>query len=275
MTAPKRDSRSHSHEVAVGAPPDVVWRAITQAEQLVKWFPFTARSTPGRGGAIELEWGAPFRGLCRIETWEPPRHLRMTWLEAPPGAAGSAGVAGAKPTFVDWHLEAKGGGTVVRLVHSGFGGDASFDDEFDGTRRGWEFELCALREWLAADREAPRRLFWAMVPVALAAEATWRRLTGEKGFVRAGWSPSLRVGQRCRIELATGDVVEGQVVVNAPPLEFAATAENGLRGLFRFGFERGHGVQIAHAWFESWSMEEPPFAALEARCTDALKRCLA
>jgi len=271
MTAPGRDSRNHLHELSLAAPLDVVWRAITTADDLVRWFPFEARADGRAGGTIELIWGPQIRGRCRILAWEPPHHLRTTWMDAANPATDRA--ESPSPTFVDWHLETKGGRTVLRLVHSGFGAGATFDQEFDGTRRGWAHELEALRCWIEGDRAAPRRVFWAQVPVELSAGETWRRLTEPDGFVRALPDATARASSRCRIELATGDVFEGEIVANAPPEEFAATLVAPVRALFRMGFERCHGVTQAHAFFETWSMPPRDFAALESRVTAALHRC--
>ena len=44
---------------------------------------------------------------------------------------------GAPPSVVDYYLEGRGGTTVMRLVHSGFGATANFDDEYESTGASW------------------------------------------------------------------------------------------------------------------------------------------
>jgi len=38
------------------ASPDDVWRALTDARELVRWFPLDARVTPGAGGSMVWSW---------------------------------------------------------------------------------------------------------------------------------------------------------------------------------------------------------------------------
>ena len=45
----------------------------------------------------------------------------------------------------EYELERDAGKTTLRLVHSGFGDGAEWDDLFDATRAGWAFELRGLR----------------------------------------------------------------------------------------------------------------------------------
>jgi hypothetical protein len=73
---------------------------------------------------------------------------------------------------VDFHLEARGETTVLRLVHSGFGADESWDDQFDGTTAGWGYFLYNLRCYLEQHRGGARRLIWKRL-----------RLPGERGAI--------------------------------------------------------------------------------------------
>jgi uncharacterized protein YndB with AHSA1/START domain len=62
----------------------MVWRALTEAEELTRHFPLEARVTPGVGGSIWISWGGAWNGELRIEIWDPPSRLRLT--EAPRAA---------------------------------------------------------------------------------------------------------------------------------------------------------------------------------------------
>ena len=44
--------RKLEREVMLEAPVDKVWKALTDAQELKKWFPLEARVTPGAGGEI-------------------------------------------------------------------------------------------------------------------------------------------------------------------------------------------------------------------------------
>jgi uncharacterized protein YndB with AHSA1/START domain len=116
MNATEKKTRAHTHEIEIAAPMDAVWKAISDAEELTRWFPLEAQVEPGAGGVIRYRWG-DMQGICRIESWEPPNHLRTSWMafDMPQQSSGEARLA------VDWFLEGRGGRTVLRLVHSGFG----------------------------------------------------------------------------------------------------------------------------------------------------------
>ena len=53
--------RSFSMSIDIDATPEEVWRALTDAGELMRWFPLQARVTPGKGGSRVLGMG---RALC-------------------------------------------------------------------------------------------------------------------------------------------------------------------------------------------------------------------
>ncbi len=55
-------SRAIKKEVLIDVAPDVVWRALTEADELSRWFPVEARVAPGAGGSIWLSWGGGAEG---------------------------------------------------------------------------------------------------------------------------------------------------------------------------------------------------------------------
>lgn len=273
MGGPKSKTRSHEHELNIEASPETVWKTITSAEELVNWFPLQAEAKLGTGGHLTYRWGPDLAGTCRIETWDPPRHLRTSWMEAtlPEGSSKSE----KRQLAVDWFIEGKGGRTVLRLVHSGFGYDARWDEEFEGTRRGWNYELGSLKHYLERHTGKKRRVFWIRRPVKLSAAQVWERFTGPNGIIREGKLDSLGAGDRYRITMATGDEVKGVVRINTPPQEFAGTTENFNDGLMRFGFENcGKGPE-AHIMMSTWGVPAAETNALEKRWREVLQKTFA
>lgn len=57
--------------------------------------------------------------------------------------------------IVDYILESRGGKTVLTLVQSGFGDDAAWDAEFEGTNLGWKVFLHNLRHIAAHHPNKP------------------------------------------------------------------------------------------------------------------------
>jgi uncharacterized protein YndB with AHSA1/START domain len=257
------ETRGHTHELNIDVPIEAVWKAITEPSELANWFPLGAESELGPGGSITYSWGSEMICSCQIEAWEPGRHLRTSWMEAGENRPSLA---------VDWHLETDGGGTVLRLVHSGFGQTADFDDEFEGTRHGWTFELRSLQQYLNHHRGQTRRAFWLRRAVNLEPSAVWERFTGANGLILSG-DLDARSDEPFRLALASGDAVEGTVIDNAPPRVFAGTADNHNRGLFRFGFESCSTDQPkAHLWLSTWGLPADEVDALERRWSEAMDR---
>ena len=66
-------------EVAIAAPVDVVWSAITEAEHVGSWFGDSVEVDLRPGGQLLLTWKeyGTFRG--RVETVEPPHRFAFRW----------------------------------------------------------------------------------------------------------------------------------------------------------------------------------------------------
>ena len=110
-----RTQRTIRKEIEIAAPIEAVWKALTDAAELARWFPLEARVEPGAGGTIYLSWGPPWEGTAQIDVWEPNQRFR--WVEPSPFAKQHPAFA---TMAVEWVLEARGGKTLLRLVNSGF-----------------------------------------------------------------------------------------------------------------------------------------------------------
>jgi len=197
-------SRKIVKEVFIQTPPDVVWRALTDAQELTRWFPVDARVQPGAGGSIWLSWGGGTEGEAPITAWEPNR--RLEWTET----------RGAVKLAVDFHLEAKSGGTVVRLVNSGFGAGPDWDDEFHMTEGGWAYFTQHLRWYLERHRGKPRDLIAFREPVTMTRVEAFRRLTGPTGLSRDDRIASAPTGTDYQTTTAQGDRISGTIVAASP-----------------------------------------------------------
>ena len=214
--------RSFEMEIDLQATPEVVWQALTDPAQLVRWFPVQARVRPGEGGEVVWSWGEVHEWPQTIEVWEPGRRLRTRY------ESGVEGKAGKVPLFCDFEIEGRGGSTRLRFVHSGFGPESDFDGEFDGISRGWPVELRSLRHYLELHRGQERQLAWAVRDTDLSLDEAWKRLTGPEGLDCGAAIAELDEGQSFRIPLPAdlgGDVLTGRAL-KCQTREFSGVAES-------------------------------------------------
>jgi uncharacterized protein YndB with AHSA1/START domain len=124
-------------ELFIRATPERVWRALTEKAELVQWFLTEAVVDVRPGGALHFAWQQDVMDGHFFEL-DPPRHLVFSWEEQHK--------LGATTVTID--LTPQEDGTLLRLVHTGFGSGPEWDSTFTGTDTGWTEELANLRIWL-------------------------------------------------------------------------------------------------------------------------------
>ena len=135
--------------IVIAAPPQVVFRALTDEKELTNWFPNQGAVLEARvGGMLEFRFLRPdgekhaFRG--RILEIIPEKKLSYSWNTASSQDKGT----------ITWTLEPKGSGTQVSLLHHGFDPDNPFHRESHRLMSsGWPGVLRGLGE-LAGSEEA-------------------------------------------------------------------------------------------------------------------------
>lgn len=268
MTA--RDTRRFELSLEIDAPTEDVWRALTEADGLTRWFPLAARVEPGVGGSIFLSWGPECEGSAPITVWEPNR--RLQWVEQFHPEKGADPV----PVAIDFFLESTGGRTLLRLVHSGIGAEDSWNGYLDSISCGWKFELRGLRHYLQHHPGKPRRVVWARRTTDLPVGDIARRVIGEQGQILKGNLAGL--GERDRYRLAfvgddAGDLA-GEVSVNGLPRSFAATVEQLNNAYLRFEVEKMAGAMEAWLWLSTYDLEPALFDDTQRRWEEALTHVL-
>lgn len=94
-------------------PPETVWEAITDPEQLRIWFLARAKIDPRLGGMMELVQGPSnlhIRGTILV--WDPPRVFEHEW-NVDPGKY----VPQGERSVVRWELARDGEGTLLTMTH--------------------------------------------------------------------------------------------------------------------------------------------------------------
>lgn len=234
------DTRQFEIELELEHAPEKVWQTIADAEEVTRWFPMHAEVDPKTGGRVLWAWIEPWQFDQKIEIWEPPHHLTLseTRDQQP------------KPMKVsmDIHLTASEKGTKLRLVHSGFGRGADWDDEFNGISQGWRFELANLKRYL--DHHQGQERYYAIVAQrsSLSQAQIFARLLSAQAFAAQQNLATLSQGDTYHLQDPHGQGYQGQVTSDALPVEFAGTVNRLDGGVLRLQAEDGHASVSLQAW---------------------------
>ena len=225
-------------EARYDASPADVWHALTNAEALRDWFAPFVNAGQNVGGVVEMSWDGVNMWPTTIEMWEPERHLR--WADPAPSAPSDRP---APRLMVDWFISTEAGQTVLRLVHSGFGEGAKWDDQIDGTQGGWTYFLWNLEYCLTRHRGVHRTMISARTPVPGSRAQFWDSLfTGLIGVGRSGAA----VGEPCTLTL--GQTFDAVIQTADIPFRFAARVPS-LDDALLFIELEGGAQQNFHAGF--------------------------
>jgi uncharacterized protein YndB with AHSA1/START domain len=158
------------------APPDRVWRALTNPAEVASWFGTAADDLAEVGATGWFGFDDEGRFAVRLEAIDPGRFLAWRWAEDRDTALDDG------PTsLVEWTLEpTPGGGTRLHLRESGL----RTGRNLEMNSAGWFIELAELREHLAVEpwqRPIRRRL-----ELRADRNRVWRALSDD-GELRAWW----------------------------------------------------------------------------------------
>jgi uncharacterized protein YndB with AHSA1/START domain len=239
-------TRAVEATIEIDAPPEPVWRALTDARELERWFPLEARVEPGEGGTVFMSWKNEYAGESRITVWEPGRHLQITW--------GFSDEEKEITQLTDFHLEGARGRTVLRVVTSGFPDDPAWDAWYEGTRQGWAYELVSLKRYLERHPGQDRQVVYLRRRVKLTDQEAWDRLFGPGGL------PGRPLGSRPFIEV--------------PPVQYAGHADD-RNALVRVGTEPCMGqadFRDVTLWLSAWGAEPGDVEPLRREWVALLER---
>jgi uncharacterized protein YndB with AHSA1/START domain len=139
-------------QIHLSAPRSRVWRAITDSKEFGEWFQcvFTEPFRPGARikGRVTYPGYENMPIEIVIEKMEPERLFSFRWH---PGAKGPDVDYSKEPTtLVAFTLEERDGGTLLRLVESGFDGIpiARRADALKSNDGGWTQQMTAIENYL-------------------------------------------------------------------------------------------------------------------------------
>ena len=127
-------------EIVISAPINKVWSVLTEAEHVGFWF---GTGTPIRidlrpGGVMEVDHGAHGAYPMTIVAVDPPHAFSYRWASGFPGVPATED----NSTLVEFTLQETAGGTLLRVVESGFASlqipvDSEADAGYESHAEGW------------------------------------------------------------------------------------------------------------------------------------------
>ncbi len=146
-------------EILIEAPVDVVWGAVTEPDQITRWFTDAADIDLRPGGEGTLTWEGrartqPTTAHISVQTVEPPHTFAFRWAH-PVGAEARKD----NSLLVEFTLAPEGENTRLRVVETGLD-EIEWSDEQKSTyadehNSGWGTHLPNLRAY--ASRQPNRR----------------------------------------------------------------------------------------------------------------------
>lgn len=271
MSIEKSDDgrRSVRAEIEIEATPEAVWKAIATGPGVQAWFMGMESEFDERvGGEIRTKMGEEMVKMGELTAWDPPKHFASACEDAYGPGTPKAGF--------EWTVEAKGGGKcVLRLVHSLFLDDDSWDTQLGDAEFGWGAFFHILKNYVERHLDEPSGVVQAMVPATGTKEEAFDQLVAdlELGEVAVGSSVACSVDGVPAFSGVVEDVVRGRSVRAMIRLEtpFVGTGWIGvgpisgnMTALFSM-YYYGEGAPEAgardgervNAWFMARGLESP------------------
>jgi len=139
-------------QILLKAPRARVWRALTDSQEFGAWFQCRFTEPFRKGATVRAQITYPgyehLVGDFKIEEIEPERRFAYRWH--PNAVDSNRDYANEPMTLVEFTLEDAPGGTLLKLVESGFDG-LPLDrraDALKGNDQGWTAQMTAIEKYL-------------------------------------------------------------------------------------------------------------------------------
>ena len=140
--------RGYAHRVDIVADAGLVWRALTEPAQLVRWCSPAAVIAARQGGLFRASVDRVTEFEAQIDVFEPERRLRLLYLP-------SSKLPRAATVMVDdFILDRVPGGTIVRLLGSGVPGAPEWDTQYWRLRTSWQQAMTRLKVFVEKQAQA-------------------------------------------------------------------------------------------------------------------------
>jgi len=268
----KRNKRKIELSTQLDADVAAVWKALTNAEELKRWFPLDATVKPGE---VQLSWGDYHTWKFHIQEAIEHKYLKMVYEhgadfpEMDPDKRHPGQIINSHPVqlVLEYFLETEKGRTFLRLVHSGFGPDTNWDDEYNAVNRGWHAEMQSLKHYINHHLGEDRAVAWSrmVLPDHADVEKAWHTLMhATAGFAGAGNAYTLRAPQ--------GALYEGTILFLNPPYDFSGTVQHLNNALFRVTIEVFGRYREVSLWLATYGLSAATLQAFRQEWDAQLQR---
>jgi uncharacterized protein YndB with AHSA1/START domain len=127
------------------ASPETVFGALTKPKQLTKWFLSDAVMRPKSGSSYKFTWEGGYSHTGKVKKIVPNRTLVLTWPDRQKGKL--------YVTQVAFTLSKKGGGTLLKLKHTGFKEGDDWVWLFGAIQSGWAYYITNLKSVLSQGKD--------------------------------------------------------------------------------------------------------------------------
>src|SRR5712692_10687692 len=128
------------------APPEKVFRALTQPSLLKKWFVASAKFSPRTGGNYTLTWGGEMTHSGKVLNYVRDKSLSLSW----PQVQSEKQLGMTRATF---KLKPKDNGTILEVNHTGFKSGTLWIKNYADVCSGWAYFLMNLKSVLLHGRD--------------------------------------------------------------------------------------------------------------------------
>lgn len=255
-------TRGQEHVIEIDASPEAVWRAITEAEEITRWYVPEAEVDLRQGGTYRVSWGEGMDGESEIAALEPERRLRLEHRPMPGSPEMPTG-----PIVEEYVIEGEGGRTVLRLVTSGIPATEDWDWFYEGTKRGWTIFLMGLKHYLERHPDTPRDQIQVMQGLADSFEDAWRTLVGPEGLGFEQPIDDAAPGDRYRARTGFGQEMEGEFLLADPPYRLLVTVENLGDALLGVAFEQMGPANMLYVSLSTFGLDDDRVSSMRGRWT--------
>lgn len=201
-------------EAELEATPEQVWQALATGAGLNAWFSGAIDLRPGPGGKLRSTTGE-YSDELSVTAWEPGR--RVTYRSSPDGEN--------RFYALEWLVEGRAGGTLLRCVASGFIPGDDWEAEYDSLRDGGAMYFESLVQYLSYFAGKTGLVVDAFGPPMADWPHAWQVLIDGLGL--AG---TPKAGDRVRLTPDGFAPIEGEVFITAKHVLAVRTED----GLYRF-----------------------------------------